>query len=310
MTPARTLTSLSFLFVALLATGRLPAQEREPIIDMHLHAHVPPDIPAGAPSICRPQPCGGDGTATATSAETLEKTLEAMDRYNVVKAFVSGAPETLREWQAGAPERFIPSPFILEPGTPTAETLETAYTEGRFEGLGEVATQLVGIAPNDERLDPYFALAEKHDLPVLIHTLGIGPQVPGFRSQAGHPLLLEDVLVRHPDLRIYVENSGYPFLGEMIALMSQYPQVYGDLSTITWILPRSAFYDYLEGLIDAGLGKRLMFGSDQMRWPEKIGAAVEAIEEADFLTEQQKRDIFYNNAARFLELEAESTDSP
>lgn len=85
--------------------------------------------------------------------------------------------------------------------------------------------------------------------------------------------------------------------------MYQYPQLYGDVSMITWIIPRSAFYDYLKRFIEAGLGKRLMFGSDQMRWPEKIGKGIEAIEEADFLTEEQKRDILYNNAARFLGLD-------
>jgi hypothetical protein len=42
-----------------------------------------------------------------------------------------------------------------------------------------------------------------------------------------------------------------------------------------------------------------------MRWPEKIGEGIEAIEQAPFLTEEQKRDIFYNNAARFLHLNRE-----
>ena len=45
-----------------------------------------------------------------------------------------------------------------------------------------------------------------------------------------------------------------------------------------------------------------MFGSDQMTWPDAIGMAVEEIEKADFLSQQQKRDILYNNAARFLRL--------
>ena len=54
--------------------------------------------------------------------------------------------------------------------------------------------------------------------------------------------------------------------------------------------------------VDAGFGKQIMFGSDQMLWPDVIGQAIEAIETADFLTEEQKRDIFYNNAARFLRL--------
>jgi predicted TIM-barrel fold metal-dependent hydrolase len=75
------------------------------------------------------------------------------------------------------------------------------------------------------------------------------------------------------------------------------------------LIARAAFYDYLEALVHAGLGKRIMFGSDQMRWPEKIEEAIEAIQEAPFLTNEQKRDIFYDNAARFLRLdEAESSD--
>jgi hypothetical protein len=45
-----------------------------------------------------------------------------------------------------------------------------------------------------------------------------------------------------------------------------------------------------------------MYGSDQMIWPEVIGETIEAIEDADFLSEEQKRDILYNNAARFLRL--------
>jgi predicted TIM-barrel fold metal-dependent hydrolase len=45
-----------------------------------------------------------------------------------------------------------------------------------------------------------------------------------------------------------------------------------------------------------------MFGTDQMAWPESIGMAIEMIEGSDFLTETQKRDILYNNAARFLGL--------
>jgi predicted TIM-barrel fold metal-dependent hydrolase len=104
-----------------------------------------------------------------------------------------------------------------------------------------------------------------------------------------------------------VENSGFPYLDDVIAMMYQYPQLYGDLSTISWIIPRAAFYQYVEALFKAGLGKRLMFGSDQMRWPEMIAEAIEAIEQAPFLTEEQKRDILYNNAARFLRLTEEET---
>jgi predicted TIM-barrel fold metal-dependent hydrolase len=227
-----------------------------------------------------------------------------MERYNIVLGFLSSADlDIVQKWVAAAPKRFIASPFIEAPGDLSPEMLRQEYKAGRLAGMGEIGSQLLGVAPNDPALAPYFALAAEFDVPVLIHTEGIGPPVPGFRTRAGSPLLLEDVLVRHRTLRVFVENSGYPFLDDMIAMMYQYPQLYGDLSTITWVIPRPAFHRYLEALVRAGLGKRLMFGSDQMRWPEKIGEAIEAIEEADYLTEGQKRDILFNNASRFLRLE-------
>ena len=174
--------------------------------------------------------------------------------------------------------------------------------EGRLDIIGEIATQYNGFAPNDPKLDKFYSLAEELDVPVLIHCGGLAGQNEFFNIKDGNPLLLEEVLKRHPNLRIYVENAAYPFAQEIVALMYRYPNVYADLSTISWIIPRKAFHSYLEYLMDADLGRRLMFGSDQMIWPETIGMAIEAIESASFLSEEQKRDIFYNNAAEFLRL--------
>lgn len=279
-------------------------QERPPVIDMHMHVGVPLDLPAGAPAPCLPEPCTGKGKATAGPDANLKKTLEMMDEYNIVKGFLSDLDqEQLYKWKEAAPERFIISPFILDPSKASVDQIRKELETKRLAGMGEIAAQLMGIPPNDPSLEPYFALAEEFEVPVLIHMEGIGPPIPSFRSSSGSPLFLEEVLVKHPKMKIFIENSGYPYLDEMIALMYQYPQLYGDVSTITWIIPRSAFYDYLKRLIEAGLEKRLMFGSDQMRWPEMIGEGIRSIEEAEFLTEEQKRDILYNNAAGFLELE-------
>ncbi|HUE82341.1 MAG TPA: amidohydrolase family protein [Pyrinomonadaceae bacterium] len=95
-----------------------------------------------------------------------------------------------------------------------------------------------------------------------------------------------------------------------MALMTKYPQVYADLARHNWNSPRQTFHERLKALMDAGLGKRLMFGSDEDVWPEAIGMAIEGIESATFLTEEQKRDIFYNNAARFLRLDEKQEAKP
>ena len=118
----------------------------------------------------------------------------------------------------------------------------------------------------------------------------------------GNPLLLEDVLVRHPKLRVYLMHAGEPWFEGTVAIMTTYPQVYADLGVLDWVYPPEVFYEYLQRLIRRGLGKQLMFGSDQMVWPEMIGRAIATIESAPGLTESQKRDILYNNAARFLRL--------
>jgi uncharacterized protein len=177
--------------------------------------------------------------------------------------------------------------------------------------MGEVYIQYRGHRPDDPRYAPYFALAEELDIPVGIH-LGQGPpgtaRFPGYgdyRVDMGSPLLLEPVLRKYPKLRLYVMHYGSPLVDEMVALMFAYPNVYVDIACNDWGFPRAQFHYELKRLIDAGMGKRILFGSDQMYWPDAVGAAIDAVEAAPFLDAGQKRDIFYANAARFLRLSPE-----
>jgi predicted TIM-barrel fold metal-dependent hydrolase len=56
--------------------------------------------------------------------------------------------------------------------------------------------------------------------------------------------------------------------------------------------------------VDAGFAERVMFGTDNIQ-AGLIERSIAVIEEAPFLSEQQKRDILFNNAARFLRLSEE-----
>jgi hypothetical protein len=49
-----------------------------------------------------------------------------------------------------------------------------------------------------------------------------------------------------------------------------------------------------------------MLGTDQMVWPGVIERAIAGIEEGPFPSASQKRDILYNNAARFLRLDGQT----
>lgn len=304
--------------VVTATAAQQPARYDGPVIDMHMHAsnvQVGPDAkPLPVPLRCYPGPCEGGPAAATTEEAVLRMTLASMDRHNIVLGFLSGydgSPtsltanaERVQAWVRAAPDRFIPSAFLAHPGTPSLELLRQEYAARRLKGLGEITTQYFGRRPDDQALAPYFALAAELDIPTHIHTLGIGASLPTFRPSAGNPLLLEEVLARHPTLRLFVENCGFPFTQEWIAIAYQFPQLYCEVSTATWIVNRTAFHHHLRTLVDAGLSKRIMFGSDQMQWPETIALAIEAIQTAPFLSIEQKADILYNNAARFLRLTA------
>ena len=281
------------------------APQRPPIIDMHIHATAWDHYGSPPP----PNMVTGKVPTARTDKEFMDATLAELRRYNIVKAVAGGPREHVLRWLAADPERIIGG-TMMGPRFPIPDVsvLREDNRAGRLGVLGELGLIYNGVAPNDPQMEPYWKLAEGLDIPVALHT-GLGPPrtpyecCPKFRNSLGNPALLEEVLIRHPKLRVYLMHAGYPYLQETIAILHMYPQVYADLAAIDWLRPREAFHEYLRALMREGFGKRLMFGSDQMIWPEGIGMAIEGIESAKFLTGEQKRDIFYNNAVRFLRLD-------
>lgn len=296
----KTALLVSLLFVA--AEQAVSQQQRPPIIDVHIHAFGLVHMGDPPP----PNPATGKFLTFRTDKELMDATLAELKRYNVVKAVAGGPRENVARWIAADPARIIGG-TMMGPRSPLPEVnvLREDFRAGRLAVLGELGLIYNGVAPNDAQMEPYWTLAEELDIPVGLHT-GLGPPrtpytcCPKFRNSLGNPALLEEVLVRHPKMRVYLMHAGFPYLQETIAIMHMYPQVYADLAVLDWTRPREEFHEYLRALVRSGFEKRLMFGSDQMIWPEAIGMAIEGIESAAFLTEKQKRDIFYNNAVRFF----------
>jgi uncharacterized protein len=254
-------------------------------------------------------PCPDPIWSPRTDDELLSRTLAAMDRLNVI-GVLSGPAERVEAWRRARPERFVPAlEFALEPEN-TVGHLRELHRTGRLEVLGEITTQYRGILPDDPRMEPFWALAEALDIPVGIH-VGTGPPgviylgSEGYRARMHSALTMEEVLVRHPKLRVYLMHAGFPLIDDLLALLYAHPQVYVDVGVIVYTQPRAAFYRYLERIVEAGFESRILFGSDQMVWPETLERAVEVIDQAPFLSPAQKRATLYDNAARFLRLTPE-----
>ena len=322
---------LVFVWVAVVCVVGLAAptiaqdapKQRLPIIDMHLHAVPAKGWPGGPSKMCPGEEfaafdprtkwdpdhiwetCPKPLVTPAIDEELLREILDTMDRYNIVLAATSGPPENVRRYRQAAPNRIVPGSNTIVSTLGAPDSLREPIRKGEIAILGEIVPSIEGISPDDEVLEPYLALAEELDVPLALHLLSLQTpyMFPRNRITLNNPLLLEKMLIRHPKLRVYVMHAGWPMLNEMIALLAMYPEVYAEVAGIDWLLPRQEFHRYLRGLVEAGFGKRIMFGSDASMWPQVIGIGIEAIESADFLSEAQKRDILYNNAARFLRLD-------
>lgn len=301
----------------------------EPIIDMHLHALHANDLGPPPVLICAPNPlwptrdpktpgeeygalfvktppCRSPLRSPLTDGELMRKTIAIMKARNVTAVASGDSLELLDQWKQEGGDRILPAiAFDPRSGKPTVDELRQLVQARRINAFAEVSTQYFGVAPNDPRMEPYYAIAEELDVPIGIH-MGPGPpgapyySSPNYRMRYSSLLLLEDVLVRHPKLRIWAMHAGWPLADDTIAALYAHPQLYVDVGVICYAFPRKQFYSFLQRIVDAGFEKRIMFGSDQMVWPDALSAAIGSIENAPFLTPGQKRDILFNNAARFL----------
>ena len=211
-------------------SSSLFCQENEPIIDVHLHAYnlwqTQSDTAWYPSNFNRP----------ANSEKLMQQSFDMMNKYHIVKAIISGDTKMIQKWQANDSGRLLPGYETWEPFTPEhIERLRQKIKSGEVKVLAEIVTQYDGISASDSALEPLYALAEENDIPVGIH-MGPGPSGIAFntkyRSRLSSPLLLEEALVRHPKLRVYVMHAGWPMLDDMVAMLYAYPNLYVDIAVI------------------------------------------------------------------------------
>lgn len=212
------------------AQRRAGAPQRGPVIDMHMHA-MPADAYGPPPlGMCTPitmpvwdpaQPydaamgeffkhpsCKDPVWSPMTDEAVMLQSIAAMKQSHVVLGLLSGRPESVAHWREHAPAGAFLAGLEFDLAKDTPAAIRQLQAAGHLDVLAEIGLQYEGIAPDDPRMEPVWAAAEELDLPVGIH-MGPGPPgaayggSPGMRGRLSNPLLLEDVLVKHPKLRVY-----------------------------------------------------------------------------------------------------------
>ncbi len=297
-----TILLIALLQLCLSAHGQLK------IIDMHIHSYTQKELDKGKPST------DFYGVKSTDDARKLMvETFNAFKKYNVVKAMVDGSPESVQNWvQYDTDKRIIKGFRVDEPGQIGLDSVyfEQLVKAGKIDIFGEIGPYYSGTTLADSVWQPYLRICERYDIPVAVHTGGGDPGgtyswAPKARLKYGDPYLLEDVLVRYPKLRVYLmHNGGEEWHERALRLMAYYPQLYTDIAVSLWVEPNTqrTVTEFLKNAKHAGYLNKVMFGSDQMKWPYATGKSVNFLHSLPFLTRKDKEDIFYNNAARFLRL--------
>ncbi|WP_224490949.1 amidohydrolase family protein [Robertkochia flava] len=293
--------------IILTQSWLVSAQTR--IIDMHVHSYSEDDFGVREPAT------DFYGVKGSPDAQThMQECFAAFKKFNIVKAAVSGSPESVAHWaREDQDNRIIRGILMFDPKDYEMDSIkfEQLVREKKITIFGELGPYYGGTTLSDDIWQPYLRICEKYDIPVAVHTGGGDPGgtyswAPKARLALGDPYLIEDVLVKYPKLRIYLMHAGGEDWPEhAIRLMAYYPQLYTDIAVLLWVEPNTQRYvkQFLKDIKEAGYLDRVMFGSDQMVWPYAIEKSIDFLNGLDFLTEKEREDIFYNNAARFLKLE-------
>jgi len=112
--------------------------------------------------------------------------------------------------------------------------------------------------PLESRALAIYAYAERHGLPVLFHN-GTSA-VKTAPIAAAHPLTVDVIASRYPDLRIIMAHMGHPWTVDTVVVVRKHPNVYTDISGLFY-RPYTA-YDALIKATEWSVLDKILFGSD------------------------------------------------
>jgi uncharacterized protein len=165
--------------------------------------------------------------------------------------------ESTAEFVAAAPDRRIGFMSVNPNASGFLSEVERCHSD-----LGLVGIKL---APNYQHFDPLgdqaarlYALAERMGLPLMFHQ-GASP-IREAQLRYAHPLLIDEIALRHPELRMVLAHMGHPWQRETIVTIRKHPNLWADVSAL--VFRPWSLYESLRLACEWGVTGKLLFGSD------------------------------------------------
>ncbi len=216
---------------------------------------------------------------------------------------IRGCQETIAEFCRQHADRFQ-GWCSVDPNRPDAvERLRYCVRDLGLRGL-KLGPIYQNFDPSDPQHLPLFKEAEKLGIPINWH------QGTSFVRQGplkySNPILLEDIAVACPELRMIISHMGHPWETECAVLIRKHPNLYADTSALHY-RPLRHYQAFMTAL-EYGVEDKLIFGSDfPSATPEQAIAGLwkvnDIVHGSKFprFPERAIHNIIYENWRRFVE---------
>jgi predicted TIM-barrel fold metal-dependent hydrolase len=181
------------------------------------------------------------------------------------------------------------------------DDIRPGVEEGKVRGL-KLYPGYEPFYPNDAKLEPAFAFAREHDLPVMVHTGDT--YTPRGKIKYSHPLNVDELAVDHPDVKFVICHIGNPWIRDCMEVVYKNANVYCDFSGLVLGDFEDRFESYMrkqvqEMLLYGVQPEKCLFGTD---WPiSSMESYLEFMDELRMPPRDRKL-VMYENAIRLFRL--------
>ncbi len=167
--------------------------------------------------------------------DTVYRAMAAADRAIVFSlryadaSGIDGDDEVTARAVAKYPDKFMGF-AALDPRRPDAmELLEHAVQDLKLKGV-KFGPIYNAVSLLDPRMAPFYRFCIRHNLPLTMH-MGT-TYARNAPLDLGRPLYVEEIALRHPELKMVMAHMGHPWHDECIVIARKQPNVYCEVSAL------------------------------------------------------------------------------
>lgn len=203
------------------------------IVDCHVNVfeerHVTPLLRAEAKHF-RP-----GAPELRADADTIYRAMEGVDKAIIFSlryadsTGIDGDDEVTAAAVAKYPKKFVGFAALDPRRADAMELLEHAIQDLGLNGV-KFGPIYNAVSLLDPRMEPFYRFCVKNNLPLTMH-MGT-TYARNAPLDHGRPIHVEEIALRHPDLKLIMAHMGHPWYEECIAVARKQPNVCCEVSAL------------------------------------------------------------------------------